>query len=62
MPVIPDMNLVIALLRGKQQDALPMDGMIKPPDTGDDMALPPDPGMYGAPPSFLNVAQKKPNG
>lgn len=61
MPVMPDMNLIVALLRGKQQDQLPMDVMPMP-NTGDDMAQPPDPGMYGAPPPYLDVSQKKSNG
>lgn len=54
MAMTPDLNLLIAALKGPQAS----DGVLNPQSTGDDMAMPPDPGMYGAPPAFLEVAQK----
>lgn len=45
MPFTPDVTTVLDALKKPRAEAQPV---IHPPDTGDDMVMPPDPGFMGA--------------
>lgn len=55
--MVPDhLKTVVAVLKGER----PQGEVIKPGDTGDDMAWPPDPGGY-EPPKYTWVNGKMPS-